>query len=130
LAAGLPSERDRGILGSISLTFAELAGRSTMWEAGLEGWNVLKSQYLERIREEVREEGREEGRAVGLAEGREVGRTEEARSILLRQGRQKFGRSPSKRQQQELADADLARLESLSLRLLAVETWAELLAPP
>jgi hypothetical protein len=62
------------------------------------------------------------------AEGRAEGRAEEARTLLLRQGRQKFGRAPTRKQQRALdAITDLVRLEDLAERLLAVDSWAALL---
>jgi len=66
----------------------------------------------------------EQGRVEGLAQGRA-----ESWAILLRQGKKKFGRPPTKKQQAELdATNDPARLQALSERLLDVNTWGELLA--
>jgi len=63
-----------------------------------------------------------------LDEIRAESRAEEARTLVLRQGRQKFGKSPTKKQQKALeAITNLARLETLAERLLTVDSWAELL---
>jgi hypothetical protein len=70
----------------------------------------------------------EEIRAEGRVEGRQEGRVEGIRSTVLRVGRQKFGRPPSRKQQQALeAITDPERLEGLAARLLDVDSWAELL---
>ena len=56
------------------------------------------------------------------------GRLSAYRATLLRQGKKKFGRAPTKKQAAELeAITDTARLEVLSERLLDVNTWSELL---
>jgi hypothetical protein len=66
--------------------------------------------------DEIRAEAREEGEARGV------------RSTVLRLGRQKFRRAPTRKQQQALeAITDLGRLEALAERLLRVDSWAELL---
>ncbi len=76
---------------------------------------MIKSAYLEELREQVRAESK----------------AEEARALVLRQGRKKFGKAPTKKQQQQLAAiTDLARLEVLAERLLDVASWADLLAVP
>jgi hypothetical protein len=68
------------------------------------------------IFDEVRAESREEGRAEG------------ERRLLLRLGRQKFGKAATKKQRKALAAiTDLGRLEALAGRLLDVDSWAELL---
>ena len=75
----------------------------------LTGWNMKTSPFLDEIRDEVR--------------------GEEARAVLLRQGRRKFGAAPNKKQQKALkAITDLGRLEALAERLLEVNSWGELLA--
>jgi predicted transposase YdaD len=63
-----------------------------------------------------------------IEEGRTEGRAQEARAMILRQGRKKFGRGPTKKHQADLdAITDLARLEALGERLLEVSSWGELL---
>ena len=63
-----------------------------------------------------------------VEEGRVEGRVEEARAILLRQGRKRFG-PPSPEIEATLAEITaIERLEALSERLLDVESWEELLA--
>jgi hypothetical protein len=51
----------------------------------------------------------------------------EARRMILRQGRHKFGEAPSREQQALEAVTDLERLETLGERLLHAGSWAELL---
>jgi hypothetical protein len=112
-------ERDRQILAGLTLTFADLAGCRAEWERGLEGWNVLKSPYLEELREKVRAEGRTEGRA------------EELRKLVLRLGRQRFGKAANRKQKAQLeALTDLAHLERIGDRLLTAASWADLLSTP
>jgi Domain of unknown function (DUF4351) len=56
------------------------------------------------------------------------GRAEGARALVLRLGKQKFGRVPTKKQQMELETiTDLARLETLAEHLRDVASWTELL---
>ena len=70
----------------------------------------------------------DEIRAEGRAEGLEKGRLEGVRATVLRQGRRKFGKAPTKKQRAEMdAVADLARLEALAERVLEVSSWADLL---
>ena len=70
----------------------------------------------------------EEGKAEGKAEGEAKGKAEEARKLLLLQGRDLFGEPSEKIVAQLDAVTDLGRLEALGLRLLHVKTWDELLA--
>jgi hypothetical protein len=116
-------DRDRQILTGLTLTFADLAGCRAEWERKLEGWNVLKSPYLEELREKARTEAR--------AEGRTEGRTEALREIVLRLGRQRFGKAANRKQKAQLeALTDPAHLQRVSERLLEASSWADLLATP
>ena len=109
-------ERDRADLGLTTEVFAALAGCRPAWEDGLRGWNMKTSPIFDEIRAEGREEGREEGRVEGM------------RALVLRQGRQKFGKVATKRQQKTIdAITDLKGLEALAERLLGVDSWGELL---
>jgi predicted transposase YdaD len=68
-----------------------------------------------------------EGRAEGIAQGRAEGRAEEARTLLLRLGERRLG-SPSEQVRARVEAVESRQtLEDLSLRLLEVETWDELL---
>lgn len=112
----LPDERDRGELAALTLVFATLAECRPVWQHALRRWNMKTVPFLDEIRAEGREEGREEGRVEGV------------RATLIRLGRQKFGKGPTKKQQKVLeAVTDLAHLESLVERLLHVDSWTELL---
>lgn len=63
-----------------------------------------------------------------LAEGEAQGRADEARRILLRLGRKRFG-PPDARDRAALQRVrDLERLERLTDRVLDVASWGELLA--
>jgi predicted transposase YdaD len=71
-----------------------------------------------------------EGEAKGKAEGKVEGRAEEAKKILLQLGQTLFG-PPDKSTRSTLERlTDLHRLEQLTARVLQVESWQELLAPP
>src|SRR5437660_7362453 len=73
----------------------------------------------------ILKEGKAEGKAIGIAEGKAEGKAEEARKMLLLQGRDRFGEPSAKIVAQLDAVTDLARLEALGLRLLHVKTWEE-----
>jgi hypothetical protein len=64
----------------------------------------------------------------GREEGREEGALREARKLLLRQGRRKFGAPEPAIEATVQAITDLDRLERMSDRLLDVMTWQDLLA--
>jgi hypothetical protein len=110
-----PSEHDRADLGTLALTFSTLASCRGAWGHGLRGWNMMTSPYLDEIRAQFR------------AEERAIGRVEGVRATVLRQGRQKFRKAPSRKQQKALeALTDFGQLEALAARLLTVDSWAEL----
>ncbi len=72
--------------------------------------------------------GEARGRVEGEARGRVEGASTEARNLLLRLGRKRFG-EPSEDTLQILQNmAELETLERLAERLLEVESWAELFA--
>lgn len=76
------------------------------------------------------QEGKARGLAEGRAEGRAKGRAEEAKKLLLLQGRKRFG-APDAATRAMLESIDsLRRLEELGERLLEVESWEKLLASP
>jgi predicted transposase YdaD len=69
----------------------------------------------------------EEGEAKGKAEGRLEGKAEEARRILLLLGQRRFG-EPSPEETAALeALTEVDKLEELTVRLLHVASWRELL---
>jgi hypothetical protein len=112
-------QRDRQLLAHLTLTFAGLAGCRPAWQHQLEGWAVIKSEYLEELREEVRREARAEGRL------------EELHSSILALGRRRFAKAASPKQKAQLkAITDQARLERIRDRLLDATSWADLLATP
>ena len=74
--------------------------------------------------DETRAQARAEVRAAALAEGRIEG----MRGIILLQGRLKFSRAASRKQQNALETVtDFERLLALAVRLLDVDSWDELL---
>src|SRR6516225_4985664 len=102
----LTDERDRAVLGATAATFASLANCRPAWDHGLKGWNMKTAPLFDEVRKESREEGR----------------MEEARTLVLRQGRQKFRKAATKKQQKALeAITDLGQLETLAERLLLVD---------
>ena len=75
-------------------------------------------------------EGREAGLKEGIEEGIKEGEIKGARRLVLRQGQLRFGPPDEATRRAIEAIADLARLEGMADRLLAVSSWAELLAEP
>jgi hypothetical protein len=116
-AAKVPGERDRRILAHLTVTFAALARCRAAWHSRLEGWAVIKSDYLEELREEVRAMDRAEGRAEAL------------REAVLSLGRTRFGKAASRKQKARLtAVTDPAHLKRIHDGLLAAASWDDLLA--
>jgi predicted transposase YdaD len=76
-----------------------------------------------------RAEGEAKGRAEGEAKGRAEGEIEEARSILIRQGRKRWGEPDERILAGIAAISDLDRLALLLDRILDASSWDELLAP-
>jgi Domain of unknown function (DUF4351) len=57
-----------------------------------------------------------------------IGQLKEARKMILRLGKNRFGRSSRKAKEALEAIVDLEVLESLGVRLLDAKSWEELLA--
>ncbi len=86
--------------------------------------SALKTDRVQAMKESTTYQGIvEEGRE----EGREQGRIEEARKIILRQGKKKFGKANAAITAALEGTADLERLERLSDRLLTAASWQDLL---
>ncbi len=64
-----------------------------------------------------------------VREGRDMGRSEEARRLLLLMGETKFGPDASAQARID-GITDLAQLEDLGVRMVKAATWEELLARP
>ena len=64
-----------------------------------------------------------------IEEGKAVGLTEEARKILLLQGRNRFGEPSAEALAAVNALTDVQKLEELAVRLLEASSWEELLGP-
>jgi hypothetical protein len=104
-----PEHRRRAELGGLALVFAETTEREAIWQDALREWNMIRSKIVEGWQAEAR--------------------IEAARALSLRQGKKKFGRGPTKKQQADLDTiTDHARLEGLGEKLLEVKSWGELLA--
>ena len=58
----------------------------------------------------------------------EEGRVQELHRTILRQGRERFGEADETTRQDIEAIRDIEALEELSVRLIRVSSWAELLA--
>lgn len=69
-----------------------------------------------------------EGKELGMEEGLRLGQLKEARKLLIRQGRIRFGRLPNPTRAVIEAIDDLERLEQLSERILTATSWDDLLA--
>jgi hypothetical protein len=69
-----------------------------------------------------------EGREQGLEEGQREGELKEAKRLLIRLGRIRFGRLAKENRAAIEAIDDLERLEHLSERILTATSWADLLA--
>jgi predicted transposase YdaD len=90
--------------------------------------DVLKIRGIEEssFYQEIMELGEARGEARGMAEGK----AEEARGLLLKLGRKKFG-VPGRHVLEEIEGlSDLKRLERLCERLLSVSSWDDLVRPP
>ena len=90
---------------------------------------IEESSVYQAILRKGEAKGRAEGEAKGRAEGEAKGAVEDARTILLRQGRKKFGPPGERAEAMIVAIADRDRLHDLIERLLDVDTWDELLGP-
>jgi hypothetical protein len=108
-----------GTLAGLTLTFARLADHQPVWQRGLEGIDVVKSPYLEELREQVRTLARSEGEVEGL------------RKAVSRLGRQRFGKAASRKQKGQLQTiTDVAHLERLLDKIMTATSWQELLDTP
>ncbi len=90
-----------------ALVFAELARNKTVWEAGLKGWNEMRSALVENWKAEAR--------------------VDEARGLVVAQGTKWFGQpdAPVLGRLERITDEQ--ELRRLALRLLDVENWGGLL---
>jgi predicted transposase YdaD len=108
----------------------------TIWAAayvllGLRHSRELAGQLLRRVltmKESVTDQAiLEEGEAVGLVKGEARGALVEAKKLLLLQGTNRFGPPDEWTRAAVEGISDLPRLEELSVRLLSVQSWRELL---
>jgi predicted transposase YdaD len=88
---------------------------------------ILKeSSYYHVIRDEALKEGRTKGRKEGRKEGVHKGHVAEARKLILRVGKSRFGAPPARVRNAVESIDDLTRLERMSDRILASSSWDEL----
>ena len=66
----------------------------------------------------------------GIAKGKDVGAREELRKVLLLLGQDRFGPASARVSRALNAINELERLEGLTVRLLKVSSWQELLDLP
>ena len=96
------AEQDRPLratYGGLARVFADLAGRGSLWRAGLEDWNMRESPTVSEWRDEGRVEGQVEGRA------------QEKRADVLRAFELRFRESPPERLKDAVnAESDLEKL--------------------
>jgi predicted transposase YdaD len=69
----------------------------------------------------------QEGRTRGITQGKIEGQIEEARKILLLQGRNRFGEASPEAEAAVQALTDVQKLEELIVRVLETSSWQELL---
>jgi hypothetical protein len=122
-----PDKDELGILAGLTLTFAALSGNRAGWDRGLEGINVIKSPYLEELREKVRILARAEGKAEGEAKGR----VEAWHEAILDLGRRRYKKVAGRKQKAQLkAINDVDRLKRMHDLILSTNSWDDLLAAP
>lgn len=68
--------------------------------------------------------------AKGRSEDKVEGRSEEARSLIMRMGKKKWGRVDTQTKTSLAAIMDVERLERLADRLFDASSWADLLETP
>jgi hypothetical protein len=114
-----PSQDEQGNLAGLTLTFAVLSKNHSVWDRALEGFDVVKSPYLEELREKVRADARAEERKETL------------RDMVLRLGREQIGKAANRKQKAQLnAVTDPARLERILVKVLGATSWDDLFATP
>ena len=107
-----------------------LEGIETMRESTT--YQKILSEGRKAGRQEGMKAGRQEGRKEGRKKGRDEGRLVEARNLLLRLGRRRFGEPGPEVVAAIDTERDVERLEGLSERILEPEVhdWEALLAVP
>jgi hypothetical protein len=109
-----PDTHVRSTLGSFALNFADLAGRSELWEQALEGWDMQNSQVVDRWQEK--------GRVEGRAEGRLEARRDDLQALL----ESRFGSLPEELIERIRAVQDAQRLHQAFQQALKLQSLAEL----
>jgi predicted transposase YdaD len=104
----------------------ELTEEITTMVLGIHG--IEESSVYQDIFSKGEAKGHAEGEARGRAKGEARGRAEEAREILLRQGRRRLGPPDESVRDRIAALSDLDRLDHLLDRVFEVASWDELQA--
>lgn len=89
---------------------------------------IEASSYYQEILTVGKAEGKAEGRAEGRIEGRVEGRMEEVRRTILRLGRVRYGEPTAAQATAIETITDLGRAEATVDRILAAESWSDVLA--
>jgi predicted transposase YdaD len=92
------------------------------------GWSAVSQALIQRLLQGVTSMRESITYQAILQEGKAEGEASEARRILLLQGRRRFGEPAAAALAALNSVSDLQKLEDLTVRLLEVETWEELLA--
>jgi hypothetical protein len=101
-----PDAQVRSTLGAFALNFADLAGRSELWEQALEGWDMQNSQVVDRWR----------------AEGQLEARRDDLQALL----ESRFGSLPEELIERIRAVQDAQRLHQAFQQALKLQSLAEL----
>ena len=104
LAVAESDSRRRADFAGLARIFASAAGREAVWDAALEGWNVIESKVVN--------EWIAMGRAEGEARGEAKGRIAQAVALLISILEAKYGRIASDLESQIRGTSDLSKLET------------------
>lgn len=124
----LPEVIARPEQGPILLTASfVLTGLRVSQQRVLELFQGVRTMRESTAYQAILDEGRAEGEIKGRAEGEIKGRAEEARRLLLRLGRKRWGDPDPAIEATVHAITDVERLELLAERLSEVSSWQDLL---
>jgi len=121
LAEAEPDFRRRADFAGLARIFASAAGREVVWDAALEGWNVIESKVVN----EWIALGRTEGEAKGRTEGEAKGRITQAVTMLISVLEAKYGRIPPDLEAKIRGASDVDKLEAWAPRAVTTATLDE-----
>ena len=124
---------EAGILMQITLVWAGLildTGKIHEILGGLQTMSILEESsyvriWLDKGRDEGKKEGMLKGKLEGMLEGKLEGKLEEARAIILRLGRRRFGEPDSSLLSKLESIEAIERLEEITDRLITAVSWNE-----